>query len=137
MPDYEGRLERAVSGFGVRISGAPTIWEELEQRDRSYTLFNAAFRKDPVWEKSYSSFDLLLDGYRNYLPDSSWIRIGAGQERRGKVFHRKNFVPLSLIPPPCSFVERSTRQIRTDRTRVHLSRQPVSFFQEYRRAVHR
>lgn len=81
MPDYEGRLERAVSGFGVRISGAPTIWEELEQRDRSYTLFNAAFRKDPVWEKSYSSFDLLLDGYRNYLPDSSWIRIGAGQER--------------------------------------------------------
>ena len=81
MPDYEGKPERAVSGFGVRISGAPAIWEELERRDRSYTLFNAAFRKDPVWEKSYAGFDLLLDGYRNYLPDSSWIRIGSGQER--------------------------------------------------------
>jgi predicted AlkP superfamily phosphohydrolase/phosphomutase len=81
MPDYEGRLERTLSGFAVRVSGAPAIWEELEQRDRSYTLFNAAFRKDPVWGKGYAGIDLLLDGYRNYLPDSSWIRIGAGQER--------------------------------------------------------
>ncbi len=81
MPDYESRLERSVSGFGVRISGAPAIWEELERKERSYTLFNAAFRKDPVWGKGYAGFDLLLDGYRNHLPDSDWMRIGTGQER--------------------------------------------------------
>ncbi len=81
MPDYEGRLERAVSGFGVRISGAPAIWEELERIGRSYTLFNAAFRRDPVWGKGYAGFDLLLDGYRSYRPDSSWMRIDTGKER--------------------------------------------------------
>ncbi len=81
MPDYEGRLERGVSGFDVKVSGAPAIWEELDQRDCSYTLFNAAFRKDTVWEKSDAGFDLILDSYRNYRPDSSWMRIGAGQEK--------------------------------------------------------
>jgi hypothetical protein len=81
MPDFEGRLERAVSGFGVRITGAPAIWEDLEARGRSYTLFNTAFRKDPVWGKDYAGFDLLLDGYRNYLPDSSWMSIGVEQAR--------------------------------------------------------
>jgi hypothetical protein len=81
MPDYEGDLERAISGFSVRASGVPAIWEELERKGLSYTLFNAAFRKDPVWGKGYAGFDLLLDGYRNYLADSSRIQIGAGQER--------------------------------------------------------
>ena len=57
MPDYRGRLERAVSGFEVPIAGAPAIWEELEQRGGSYTLINAAFRN------------------RGYLLDSTYHNI--------------------------------------------------------------
>ncbi|UCG00101.1 MAG: alkaline phosphatase family protein [Spirochaetaceae bacterium] len=78
MPDYAGRLERPVSGFEVPISGAAPIWEEMERRGKSYTLFNAAFRRDPVWGKGYTGYDLLLDGYRHYRPDWSWARIGTG-----------------------------------------------------------
>jgi hypothetical protein len=81
MPDYGGRLERSVSGFGVPIAGAAPIWEELERSGRSYTLFNAAFRKDPVWGKGYNGYDLLLDGYRNHRPDSGWIRLNSERER--------------------------------------------------------
>ncbi len=81
MPDYGGRLERSVSGFAVPTAGAAPIWEELERRGRSYTLFNAAFRKDPVWAKGYRRYDLLLDGYRNHRPDSGWIRLDAEKER--------------------------------------------------------
>jgi hypothetical protein len=77
MPDYGGRLERSVSGFGVPLAGAAPIWEELERRGCSYTLFNAAFRKDAVWGKGYGGYDLLLDGYRNHRPDLSWIRLDA------------------------------------------------------------
>jgi len=80
MPDYAGRLERAVSGFGVPITGAAPIWEELERRGRSYTLFNAAFRKDPVWGRGYGGYDLLLDSYRNHRPYSNWIRLNAEKE---------------------------------------------------------
>jgi hypothetical protein len=80
MPDYGGRLERAVSGFGVPITGKEPIWEELERRGRSYTLFNAAFRKDPVWARGYRGYDLLLDAYRNHQAESSWIRLdGKGE----------------------------------------------------------
>jgi hypothetical protein len=80
MPDYAGRLERMVSGFGVPIAGAAPIWEELERRGRSYTLFNAAFRKDPVWGRGYRGYDLLLDAYRNHRSDSNWIRLNAENE---------------------------------------------------------
>ena len=80
MPDYGGRLERSVSGFGVPIAGAAPIWEELENKGHGYTLFNAAFRKDPVWGKGYSGYDLLLDSYRNHRPDSNWIRLNAEKE---------------------------------------------------------
>ncbi|MBN2551756.1 MAG: alkaline phosphatase family protein [Spirochaetales bacterium] len=83
MPDYRRKLERAVSGFEVPIAGAPAIWEELEQRGGSYTLINAAFRKDPAWGRDHSGFDLLLDGYRGLRSDCGWIRMNAGakQER--------------------------------------------------------
>ena len=84
MPDYRGRLERAVSGFGVPIAGKAPIWEELERRGRSYTLFNTAFRKDPVWGSSYSGYDLLLDAYRNHRADSTWIRLAAKGQNRGR-----------------------------------------------------
>jgi hypothetical protein len=80
MPDYGGRLERSVSGFAVTVSGAAPIWEELERRGYGYTLFNAAFRKDPVWGRGYGGFDLLLDGYRNHRPDSNRIRLDAEGE---------------------------------------------------------
>jgi hypothetical protein len=80
MPDYGGRLERAVSGFGVPIAGREPIWEELERRNRSYTLFNAAFRRDPVWGRGYNRYDLLLDAYRNYRPRSNWIRLDGRAE---------------------------------------------------------
>ena len=71
MPDYRGRLERAVSGFGVPITGQAPIWEDLERRGGSYTLFNAACRRDSVWGRGYSGYDLLLDAYRNHRPDSN------------------------------------------------------------------
>jgi hypothetical protein len=81
MPDYGGRLDRSVSGFGVPIAGKAPIWEELERRGRRYTLFNAAFRKDPVWGRGYRGYDLLLDAYRNHRPASSWIRLDGRGER--------------------------------------------------------
>jgi len=80
MPDYGGRLERSVSGFGVPLAGAAPIWEELERRGSGYTLINAAFRKDPVWGKGYGGYELLLDGYRNHRPDRNWIRLDAQEE---------------------------------------------------------
>ena len=80
MPDYGGRLERSVSGFGVPMTGKAPIWEELERRGRSYTLFNAAFRKDPVWGRGYNRYDLLLDAYRSHRPESKWIRLDAKGE---------------------------------------------------------
>jgi hypothetical protein len=81
MPDYRTRLERSVSGFGVPLGGAPTIWEELERRGHRYTLLNVAFRRDPVWGKTYRHFDLILDVYRNHRPDSGWIRIDGDEDR--------------------------------------------------------
>jgi hypothetical protein len=81
MPDYRGRLERSVSGFGVSIGGETPIWEELERRGRSYTLLNAAFRRDPVWGRGSSGYDLILDSYRNHRPDSNWIGLDARGER--------------------------------------------------------
>jgi hypothetical protein len=70
-----------VSGFGVPITGKAPIWEELERKGRRYTLFNAAFRKDPVWGRGYCCYDLLLDAYRSHRSDSNWIRLDAQGER--------------------------------------------------------
>jgi hypothetical protein len=112
MPDYRYRLERAVSGFGVPITGKRPIWEELERRGRSYTLVNAAFRKDPVWGRGYSGYDLLLDGYRKHRLESNWIRLDAQGEgftmdgatlhiEAGKTqveLHRGKHLLASLIP---------------------------------------
>ncbi len=75
MPRYGRRLHRSISGFSVRASGPAAIWEELERRGQGYTLFNAAFRKDPVWDKHCRHFDLLVDGYRNYKYGQTWIRL--------------------------------------------------------------
>ncbi len=78
MPCYDGRLERSVSGFSVKPQGAAAIWDELERRGEGYTLFNAAFRQDPVWGDGYSHFDLVLDAYRNYSFQTAWTRLEQG-----------------------------------------------------------
>jgi hypothetical protein len=92
MPDYAGRLERSVSGFEATLAGSTAIWDELENSGCSYTLVNTAFRKDPAWGKSYSGFDLLLDGYRNHRPDWSCLRLDEKRERMklgGSTLHVK------------------------------------------------
>ena len=81
MPDYGGRLEHSLSGFDVPIRGQPAIWEDLEKRGCDYTLINAAFRKDPVWGRSFSGFDLLVDGYRRHRPQFVRMDRGAASTR--------------------------------------------------------
>jgi hypothetical protein len=90
MPDYERKLQRAVSGFAVAASGAPAIWDELERAGGRYTLINAAFRKDAVWEGDYEGFDLLLDGYRNHRAGFRSLRLneGGGKVKLGRTVLR-------------------------------------------------
>ena len=40
MPRYHEKLEESISGFDVKPQGAPTIWDELEQRRQGYTLIS-------------------------------------------------------------------------------------------------
>jgi predicted AlkP superfamily pyrophosphatase or phosphodiesterase len=95
MPDPD-RLESSLSGFSARPRGVRTLWDELGERGKHFSLMNVAFRNDPVWSTRSEGLDFGYDGYRAWkrpqtyhLPDRpsfltyGGIRLKASPHREG------------------------------------------------------
>ena len=63
MPDPR-RPTESISGFAAPTKNIRTIWDELDERGRSFSLMNVAFRNDRVWSAQSRGLDFGYDGYR-------------------------------------------------------------------------
>lgn len=63
MPD-PCRPPESVSGFAAPTKEIRTIWDELGDRGRTFSLMNVAFRNDRIWSGQLRGLDFGYDGYR-------------------------------------------------------------------------
>jgi len=79
MP-HPHRIEDSLSGFHADVGNIRTVWQEMEERGKGYSLMNVAFRNDPVWKEQSNYLVFGFDGYRLWKKPS-FFRLRSGKRR--------------------------------------------------------